>query len=185
MSIQSVSALLTLVAILALAAVFVRVRLLAQDDRDYVPVQSHAYRVRTIAFLVLVLVGLPASIWLFRTNPYSAAGDSAQIVHATAYQWYWELDRTEVMAGEPVTFVVASGDVNHGFGLYDPNGVLVAQVQAMPGYTNRLTHVFDAPGTYQVFCLEYCGLVHHAMTAEIVVTEGGAAIAGTEGGTDG
>lgn len=62
-------------------------------------------------------------------------------------------------------------DVNHGFGICDAAGTLVAQTQAMPGYVNRLTHVFAVPGTYQVLCLEYCGLVHHNMIAEINVTE--------------
>lgn len=173
MGTHSAAGLLTLVAVLSLAAVFLRVRRLAHDDRDYAPVQRNAYRVRAIVFWVMLLVGLPLSVWLLRVNPYSAAAANPQVVHATGYQWYWELDRTDVEAGRPVVFYVTSADVNHGFGLYDPQGVLVAQVQAMPGYVNRLTHVFEAPGTYQVLCLEYCGLVHHNMITEIEVTEGG------------
>ena len=35
-------------------------------------------------------------------------------------------------------FDVTSVDVNHGFGVYDPNGRLIGSVQAMPGYTNEL-----------------------------------------------
>ena len=83
---------------------------------------------------------------------------------------YWDLDQSEVVAGEPVEFRVTSADVNHGFGVYDATGVLVAQTQAMPGYVNRLTHVFETPGTYQVLCLEYCGLVHHNMTTGLVLS---------------
>jgi cytochrome c oxidase subunit 2 len=172
MSIQTVAAVLTLLAILALGAVFLRVRWLAHDGRDYAPVQGTAYRIRTIVFWVLVLVGLPISILLFRENPYSAQAAAPQVVNATGYQWYWDLDRSEVTAGTPVEFRVTSADVNHGFGIYDAGGTLVAQTQAMPGYVNRLIHVFDAPGTYDVLCLEYCGLVHHNMIAEIVVNEG-------------
>jgi len=170
MSVQSVSALLTLLVILALAAVFLRVRRLAHEERDYAPVQGNAYRVRAIAFWVMALVGLPVSVWLFRENPYTAAAAAPQVINATGYQWFWELDRDEVAAGEPVEFHVTSAGVNHGFGIYDEAGVLVAQTQAMPGYVNRLTHVFEAPGTYRVLCLEYCGLVHHEMVVEIVVT---------------
>lgn len=173
MSTQSAAGLLTLVAVLALAAVFLRVRRLAHEGQDYAPVQGNAYRVRALIFWVMILVGLPLSIWLFRVNPYSVAADTPQIVHATGYQWYWDLDRSDVEVGKPVTFQVTSADVNHGFGLYDARGALVAQVQAMPGYVNQLTHVFDAPGTYQVLCLEFCGLAHHSMIAEIKVTEGG------------
>lgn len=173
MSLQSASALLTLLATLALAAVFLRVRRFAREGRDYALVQGTAYRIRTAGFWLLVLVGLPISIWLLREAPYAASAAAPQVVNATGYQWYWELDRTEVAAGKPVEFRVTSIDVNHGFGIYDEAGKLVAQTQAMPGYVNRLTYTFKTPGAYRVLCLEYCGLAHHTMTAEIVVAKGG------------
>lgn len=173
MSIQSASALLTLVAILALAAVFLRVRWYAHEGREYAPVQGNAYRVRAIGFWIMVVVGLPVSIWLLRENPYSAAASAPQVINATGAQWYWDLDQTEVAAGQPVEFRVTSTDVNHGFAVYDAAGRIVAQTQAMPGYVNRLTHTFEAPGTYRILCLEYCGLAHHDMITEIVATGGG------------
>ena len=67
--------------------------------------------------------------------------------------------------------LVTSADVNHGFGIYDADLRLVAQTQAMPGYTNRLRHTFAAEGTYRVLCMEYCGLVHHNMITEIKVVK--------------
>jgi cytochrome c oxidase subunit 2 len=87
------------------------------------------------------------------------------------YQWRWELSRTEVIAGQPVEFRITSADVNHGFGIYDTNLRLVAQTQAMPGYTNTLRHTFDAEGTYRILCMEYCGLAHHNMVTEIKVVK--------------
>ncbi len=172
MTVQSISALLSLAAIVALGAIFLRVRLLAHAPRDYAPVQARAYRIRAIGFGILVLVGLPISIWLLRVHPYAAAAGSAQIVNVTANQWYWEIDPPEAAAGTPVEFRVTSTDVNHNFGLYDESGRLVAQTQAMPGYVNQLAYTFEAPGTYQVLCLEYCGLAHHGMIAEFTATEG-------------
>lgn len=177
MTVQTQSLLFSFAAILVLAVVFLRVRLQRGDGENYGPVQGRAYRIRAVFFWVLILVGLPISLWLLRAMPYASAAAGAQVVNATGAQWYWDLDREEVEAGKPVTFNVASTDVNHGFGVYDANGQLVAQVQAMPGYINRLTHTFDAPGTYRVLCLEYCGLAHHDMIAEITVT--------ATGGTDG
>jgi len=172
MNVQSASALLTLMTILALAGVFLNVRRYAREPLDYAPVQGKAYRIRGIGFWLLVLVGLPISVWLLRENPYMTSAAAPQIVNATGAQWYWDLDRDEVAAREPVEFRVTSTDVNHGFGLYDEGGTLVAQVQAMPGYINRLTHTFDKPGIYRVLCLEYCGLVHHEMVAELTVSAG-------------
>jgi cytochrome c oxidase subunit 2 len=72
--------------------------------------------------------------------------------------------------GEVVEFVVTSVDVTHGFALYDPQKRIVAQIQAMPGFVNKVRHRFDSPGKYEVLCLEFCGLAHHGMVAEIHVT---------------
>lgn len=68
-----------------------------------------------------------------------------------------------VAAGDPIVFDVTSKDVNHGFGIYDPAGHLVAQVQAMPEYVNHLPLRLTARGHYTVRCLEYCGIAHAAM----------------------
>jgi len=56
MNVQTVSALLSLLLILAVAAVFLRVRSLAHEGRDYAPVQGNAYRIRAIGFWLLILV---------------------------------------------------------------------------------------------------------------------------------
>lgn len=172
MSVQTVSALLTLLAVLALAGIFLHVRIRVHAARDYVSVQGRAYRIRAIGFAILMLVGLPVTIYLLRVNPYAAAAGAPQVVNVNAAQWYWEFDRTDLTARQPVEFRVTSVDVNHGLGIYDQAGRLVAQTQAMPGYVNRLTHVFERPGTYQVLCLEYCGLAHHNMLVELEITEG-------------
>ena len=68
-----------------------------------------------------------------------------------------------------VEFRVTTLDVNHGFSLYAPDGHLVAQTQAMPGYVNRLRVTFDQPGTYTVLCLEFCGMSHHRMRGVVEV----------------
>lgn len=68
-----------------------------------------------------------------------------------------------------VEFRVTSLDVNHGFSLYDPDGVLLGQVQAMPGYVNRLRYRFTKPGNYTALCMEYCGNSHHTMRGRFIV----------------
>ena len=62
--------------------------------------------------------------------------------------------------------------MNHGLGIYDPDLQLVVQVQAMPRYTNTVVHTFDRPGTYQILCMEFCGIAHHEMVYEFDVVEG-------------
>jgi cytochrome c oxidase subunit 2 len=104
-------------------------------------------------------------------TPYSA-GDTpaAVVIQASGHQWAWEMTPATVQAGQPVEIHVTGADVNHGFGVYDTNHRLVTQTQAMPGYTNVIRHTFSTPGTYRILCLEYCGLGHHTMVAQLVVT---------------
>lgn len=143
---------------------------------DYKPLQTRAYRLRTSAFWVLALTMGPTLIYTLLDLPYDTSrGASAQaapqVINAIGYQWRWELSRNEVAVGQPVEFHVTAADVNHGFGIYDTELRLVAQAQAMPGYTNIVRHTFDTEGTYRILCMEYCGLAHHNMVAEIKVVK--------------
>ena len=81
------------------------------------------------------------------------------------------MSESQAKVGENVVFNVTAIDVTHGLGIYDPDMRLITQTQAMPGYTNSLAVTFDAPGTYKLLCMEYCGLAHHGMVSEFTVTE--------------
>lgn len=76
-------------------------------------------------------------------------------------QTYSEI--VSVRADALVEFRVSTLDVNHSMGLYDPAGTLIGQVQAMPGYLNRLRMRFSQPGRYLILCLELCGNGHSRM----------------------
>lgn len=162
--------LMTLVAVgFAFVAIYSGTR-----EEDYAPLQKRAYRVRTKLFWALVLVFGPVMIYTLLDLPYDASraannSGAVQVVEAKGFQWRWELSRDRVAKDQPVEFRVTSADVNHSFSIYDANMHLVAQTQAMPGYTNILRHTFRNEGTYKILCLEYCGLAHHNMLTEIKV----------------
>ena len=99
-----------------------------------------------------------------------SSAKAMQSVEAVAQQWSWSIKPAAFRVGETVEFHVTSTDVNHGFALYNPDMRIVAQTQAMPGYINVLRYTFNEPGVYRVLCLEYCGVAHHEMTAEIKVS---------------
>lgn len=118
-----------------------------------------------LGFIVTV-----ASLWVW---PHGArAALDGQVINATAQQWSWEIDKARIVAGMPVTFNVHSGDVNHGMGVTDANNRLLFQVQAMPGYVNRVHFTFEKTGIYRVICLEFCGIGHHGMLDKITVIAG-------------
>ena len=164
---------LVLMTLVALGFGFVAINSGVREE-DYTPLQKRGYRIRSKLFWTLVAVLGPAMIYTLLDLPYGAsrAGNKAgpaQVVEATGHQWRWELSRDRVVKDQPVEFRVTSADINHGFGIYDANMHLVAQTQAMPGYTNTLRHTFTADGTYRILCMEYCGIAHHNMMSEIKV----------------
>ena len=160
-----------LVAGVAASFLFVVARSSAKGDAGLV--QSAVNSLRTKVIWLMIGVGAPVGLALAYEWPHSPGnfqGDPI-IVTAESGQWYWNLSHFELPIGAPIVFKLTTIDVNHGFGLYDEDFNLVTQAQAMPGYTNKLNHVFTKPGTYTVACLEYCGVAHHAMLAEINVVD--------------
>jgi cytochrome c oxidase subunit II len=116
---------------------------------------GHVEGYRSGLFWGLVVLGIVVAIATLRPWPYdvSAAYDAVTVT-ATGSQWSWEIAPQEVPVGRPIIFKVTSNDVNHGFGVYDPEGTIVFQTQAMPGYVNQVRYTFTKPGKYRVLCME-------------------------------
>ncbi|TAM60646.1 cytochrome c oxidase subunit II [bacterium] len=120
-------------------------------------------RILGVAVIIAFAVSVP---WF----PYSGAKvlGSEQHFKVVAQQFSFTLPPS-VPSKTPIVFDVTATDVNHGFGIYDPAGKLVAQVQAMPDYVNHLRVDFTTPGKYVVRCLEYCGVAHAQMQSSFEV----------------
>lgn len=131
------------------------------------PKSAETYRSRLLVGL-LVLGGL-VTLGSLRPWPHALAAGPVVHVKATGSQWSWDITPQKVPVGQPVVFSVATTDVTHGFGVYDPSGRILFQTQAMPGYVNQVSHTFDKPGTYKILCMEYCGLAHHNMVEDLIV----------------
>ena len=144
------------------------------------------YKIRFRYFIVLLVVLLALLGITFSFLPYSQVQKTPAVIKMSAVgrMWFWQLNPVFdpdhlaqknadgfwiLPIHQKIEFDVSSVDVNHGFGIYDEAGNLIAQVQAMPGYTNQLFYTFDQAGTYSVLCMEYCGAMHHAMTTHFVV----------------
>ena len=147
---------------------------------------AKANRLRAFFFVALAGILVTFLTLTLPAMPYATeARVPDRIVHAVGKQYAWSLTdgagpslaswdhdfspTVTVPAGAAVEFRVTTLDVNHGFSLYAPDGPLVAQTQAMPGYMNRLRVTFDQPGTYTVLCLEFCGMSHHRMRGVVEV----------------
>ena len=141
--------------------------------RDFDDVQGAGYRLRKgwfIVYGVLLVISFAVTLW---TVPYAWAqpanfGKQAVVVHVTAHQFSFEMP-SRLPADRRIKLLVTSSDVNHGLGIYSPQGVLIAQVQAMPDYTNVLYVTFTQPGTYTIRCMELCGVGHSDMFQKLQV----------------
>ncbi len=103
-----------------------------------------------------------------------APKDDNQKIYVNAYQFRFRLynqssELSSLSADKYIEFHVNTSDVTHGFGVYDEEGRLVFQMQVVPGYDN-VGRVKLNPGTYSIYCLEFCGLGHHAMKVESAFT---------------
>ena len=133
----------------------------------------------TLAVIVVALL----SVTLPRSPYFLFAGDTpSKVVQVSARQFSFDLSYPaaeadsaggshiiELPVNEIVEFRVSSFDVNHGVGIYNEKAELVAQTQAMPGYINKLRWKFDKPGSYNIVCLEFCGVSHAFMRTSFKV----------------
>ena len=106
-----------------------------------------------------------------RTPPQGATE-----VYTVAKQWMWkfqhlegqrEINELHVPVGRDVKMIMTSQDVIHSF--YVPAFRIKQDV--LPGrYTVAWFHA-TRPGTYHLFCAEYCGTQHSGMIGQVVVME--------------
>lgn len=165
----------TIILIGLLAIVFARVLWTSNTESPYEEVTRRAYAFRGVLFWLVIGVGMVITLSTLIPWPHAslAASGDAEVVEAVGSQWQWALSKSQFRAGETVEFRVTSKDVNHGFGIYDNGFHMLAQVQAMPGYTNVLRYTFSRPGQYHILCMEYCGVAHHNMRATLTVLPSG------------
>lgn len=122
--------------------------------------------------IFLGIFGWGARLYFDMVQPPAQAND----VYVVAKQWMWELQHAEgkreintlhVPLGEPIRLTMVSQDVIHSF--YVP-AFRIKQDVLPERYT---TTWFQAttPGTYRLFCAEYCGTLHSGMLGEVIVME--------------
>jgi cytochrome c oxidase subunit 2 len=138
--------------------------------------------------IAMVLFFWGASLFAtIRTPP-----DDALTINVVGKQWMWklqhmegrrEIDELHVPIGRPVKLTMTSEDVIHSF--YVP--AFRVKQDVVPGRYSSVWFEATKPGTYHLFCAEYCGTLHSGMIGRIVAMEPAAFeawLAGTAGGAD-
>jgi cytochrome c oxidase subunit 2 len=95
---------------------------------------------------------------------------------AIGKQWMWkiqhpdgqrEINALHVPVGQSIRVKLASEDVIHSF--YIP--AFRIKQDAVPGRYTSLWFKAEKPGTYHLFCAEYCGTEHSRMIGSVIVME--------------
>ena len=98
-------------------------------------------------------------------------------VYVMGKKWMWKfaypggpnaIDTLHVPANRPVRLLMTSRDVIHSFFVPD----FRVKQDVLPGRYTEIWFEATKPGSYQIFCSQYCGTGHSQMRGEVVVMEG-------------
>jgi cytochrome c oxidase subunit II len=99
---------------------------------------------------------------------------NAMNIYVVGKQWMWkaehpggqhEINSLHVPAGRPVQITLISQDVFHSFSI----PAFRVKREAIPGRYTSVWFEPTEPGTYHLFCTQYCGTNHSAMIGDVVV----------------
>jgi cytochrome c oxidase subunit II len=122
--------------------------------------------------IAMTIFGWGASVYYEQYRPPQNAVE----IYVVGKQWMWkiqhstgqrEINELHIPVGRKIKLIMTTEDVIHDF--FVPAFRLKTDV--VPGkYT---TQWFEAtkPGTYRLFCAEYCGMNHSGMIGQVVVME--------------
>jgi cytochrome c oxidase subunit 2 len=122
--------------------------------------------------IALVAFFWGASIYAALQHP----PDGAMEIHVVGKQWMWKLQHMEgrreintlhVPVGRPVKLTMTSEDVIHSF--FVPAFRIKQDV--LPGRYTTTWFEATRPGTYHLFCTEYCGTLHSGMIGSVVAMD--------------
>jgi cytochrome c oxidase subunit 2 len=99
---------------------------------------------------------------------------NAMNIYIVGKQWMWkaehpggqhEINNLHVPAGRPVQLTMISQDVFHSFSIPD----FRVKREVIPGRYSTVWFEATDPGTYHIFCTQYCGTKHSGMIGEVTV----------------
>ncbi len=99
---------------------------------------------------------------------------NAMNIYVVGKQWMWkaehpggqhEINSLHIPTGKPIQLTMISQDVFHSFSI----PAFRVKREVIPGRYTTVWFEATAPGTYHLFCTQYCGTNHSQMIGDIVV----------------
>lgn len=169
------SAFLVLVLVVLNLALLIRYRRGSPAKRGPLPFNALKVEAGWIAATTLIFLGFFVwGAWVYLDQERPPAG--AYEINVIGRQWMWdirhpngrrEFDELHVPVNTPVRLLLSSEDVIHSF--FVP--AFRVKQDAVPGKIVSAWFEATRPGTYHLFCTQYCGTEHANMTGRVVVME--------------
>lgn len=130
-----------------------------------------AWSVIPLGIMMLMFAGGAVLYFSMRTPPRDAAQ-----VYVVAKQWMWklqhmdgprEINQLHVPVGRDIELIMTSQDVIHSF--FVP--AFRIKMDVLPGRYTTLWFHATRPGTYHLFCAQFCGTMHSGMVGEVIVMD--------------
>jgi cytochrome c oxidase subunit 2 len=173
LSLLGVTALVA-IAVAALIVFFVvRYRAGSAADRSNPPDRARWIEIAWTVTPLAIFIGLFVWSSVVFSEFYRPPANAMRI-HVLARQWMWklehengrrEIDELHVPVGQPVELIMTSQDVIHSF--FVP--AFRVKQDVLPGRYTSLWFTATRPGTFNLFCAEYCGADHANMHGSVIV----------------
>ncbi|RYF49116.1 MAG: cytochrome c oxidase subunit II [Cytophagaceae bacterium] len=127
----------------------------------------------SVTFLAFLGIFIWGGVVYFHMSQPPA--DAAEI-HVIGKQWMWktqhpngrrEINELHLLLGKPVKLIMTSQDVIHSY--FIP--AFRSKQDVLPGRYTVQWFTPTKPGTYHLFCAEYCGTDHSRMIGSVYVLE--------------
>ena len=136
-----------------------------------------SHKLETVWSVIPFLIAMTIFGWGARVyfEQYRPAGNAVEI-YVVGKQWMWklqhatgqrEINQLHVPVGRKIKLIMTSEDVIHDF--FVP--AFRTKADVVPGRYTTLWFEATTPGTYHLFCAEYCGTNHSGMTGSVIVME--------------
>ena len=170
----AVSVVITLLVLALIVTFALRYRRGSQAPRGPLPpLVQHEFE---IGWTTATLFGFLFFFWWAGSNEVAQMlpPRSAMEIHVVAKQWMWklqhpngarEINMLHVPVNEPVRLVMTSQDVIHSFSVPD----FRIKQDILPGRYVEAWFEATKTGTFRLYCTQFCGTAHSAMTGSIVV----------------
>src|SRR5215813_3767791 len=163
-------------ALIALLILYFIIRYRKTPERE--AVQIHGSTLLEVIWTAIPL-GLSMVIFVWAAILYfhiQTPPEDAMEIYGEAKQWMWkfqhpggqrEINALHVPTGRPIKVTLISQDVIHDF--FVP--AFRVKMDVLPGRYSYVWFTPTQPGTYHLFCSQYCGTNHSAMVGKVVVLD--------------